>query len=210
MQKGKFSPTFSALIIALIFIGVSVFIKHKKDRDLIALNEAKSKLTEEVPKEKSSLKDLIKKNLSKQEEIAQNQVGGADLLTKERTFTEAEINEMTEEQFVLLLKDTERKLPKVSDIKQLPPGALHITPPIVIQAGRDLGVIKEILKVHESYERVASPFYKSCAKSEEAVTPVRALCLTNLIEIKKKNGESLNLKEYPDQLVQLSKLVTEN
>lgn len=210
MQKGKFSPTFSALIIALIFIGVSIFIKHKKDRDLIALNEAKSKLTDGSPAKKPSLTELIKKNLSKQEEMAQNQVGGSNLLTQERTFTDTEINEMTEEQFVELIKETERKMPKVSDVKKIPAGALHTTPPIVIQAGRDLGVIKEVLKVHEAYERVAIPFYKSCAKNEEGVTPIRALCLTNLIEIKKKNNEPVNLNEYPAQLVQLSRLVIDN
>ncbi len=210
MQKGKFSPTFSALIIALIFIGVSIFIKHKKDRDLIALNEAKSKLTDGSPAKKASLAELIKKNLSKQEEIAQNQAGSTNLLTQERTFTDAEINDMTEEQFVELIKDTERKMPKVSDLKKIPTGALHTTPTVVIQAGRDLGVIKEVLKVHESYERVATPFYKTCAKSEEGVTSVRALCLTNLIEIKKKNNESVNLNEYPSQLVQLSRLVIDN
>lgn len=210
MQKGKFSPAFSALIITTILIGVTVFLNHKKDRELIALNETKSKLTEdEVAPKKATLKDLIKKNLTKQEEVAEAQIGSGNVLTQERNYTEAEINEMSEEKFVSLLKDTERKMPKKTDLKQLPAGALHRTPPIVIQAGRDLGVIKEVLKVHESYERVAAPFYKSCAKSEEGVTPVRALCLTNLIEIKKKNGESLNLKEFPDQIIELSKMVTE-
>lgn len=210
MQKRKFSPAFSGIIITLILIGATVYLNHKKDRDLIELNETKSKLTEnsEFPK-KATLKDLIKKNLAGQEAVAEAQIGAGNVLTQERSYTEAEINEMSEEKFIELLKETERKMPRRSDLKQLPPGALHRTPPIVIQAGRDLGVIKEVLKVHESYERVAAPFYKTCAKSEEGVTPVRALCLTNLIEIKKKNGEALNLKEFPDQLVELSKMVTE-
>lgn len=214
MQKRAFSPGFTALILTLILLGAGLYLKHKKDRELIALNETKSQLTdEEAPPKKASLKDLIKNNLARQQEGADSTVAagpsGENVLMRERFFTEAEINEMTEQQFEDLLKDTERKLPKVSELKKLPAGALHRTPPVVIKAGRDLGVIKEVLRVHESYERVAAPFYKSCAKDDTGVTPVRALCLTNLIEIKKKNGETLNLKEFPNQLIELSKMVTE-
>lgn len=210
MQNRKFSPGFTALILAFIAAGVFVYLNNKKDRELIALNETKSQLTEEenAPK-KPGLQELIKKNLARQEEAGNNQSAQENVLMRERIYTEAEINEMSEQQFEELLKETERKLPKIADLKKLPAGALHRTPPDVIQAGRDLGVIREVLKVHEAYERVAAPFYNNCAKNNEGVTPVRALCLTNLIEIKKKNGESLNLKEFPNQLIELSRMVTE-
>ena len=108
-----------------------------------------------------------------------------------------------------LLKETEFRLPKLTDIKKLPAGVLHHTPPIILQAGRDLGVIKEILKVHESFERVATPFYMTCAKNNEGTTPVRALCLTNLIVIKKKNNQNINLKEFPERLIELSRIITD-
>lgn len=210
MQKRKFSPGFSVLIATLILIGVGIFLNHKKDRELIALNETKSQLTDgETTPRKASLKDLIKKNLEKEQATPLADPAAENVLLRERTYTEAEINQMTEPQFMQLLEDTQRKIPKQSDLKKLPSQALHRTPSIVLQAGRDLGVIKEVLKVHESYERVAAPFYKTCAKNDEGVTPVRALCLTNLIEIKKKNGENLNLKEFPNQLIELSKMVTE-
>lgn len=210
MQNRKFSPGFTALILAFIVAGVLVYLNNKKDRELIALNETKSQLTDaEVAPKKASLQELIKKNLARQEEAQTPSPLPENVLMRERLYTEAEINEMTEQQFEDLLKETERKLPKVSDLKKLPAGALHRTPPDVLQAGRDLGVIREVLKVHEAYERVAAPFYKNCARNNEGVTPVRALCLTNLIEIKKKNGETLNLKEFPNQLIELSRMVTE-
>ncbi|MGZ3787585.1 MAG: hypothetical protein ACXVLQ_03640 [Bacteriovorax sp.] len=210
MQKQKYSTAFTMLILAFILAGLSMYLNRKKTRDLIALNESKSKLTEQsASSSENKLQALIKKNLDKQEEFALNQAGASNALTLERSFTETEINEMSEEQFAALLKDTERKLPKLGDLRSLPAGALHRTPPIVIQAGRDLGVLKEVLKVHESYERVAAPFYQTCAKSQDGVTAVKALCLTNLIEIKKKNGEALNLKEFPKQIIELAKMVTE-
>lgn len=211
MKKRSFSPAFILISISLLIVGFMAYL-HSQNSDL--LNDNKSKLTllntvqnsaQKVP----VLKNLIAKNLAKQNAMAEAQVTDQNVLTVERVYTEQEINEMTEAQFTDLLKDTERRLPKLADIKKLPAGALHRTPPIVIQAGRDLGVIKEVLKVHESYERVAAPFYKVCAKNEEGTTPVRALCLTNLIEIKKKNNESLNLKDYPVRLIELSKMITD-
>ena len=211
MQKRRISPALLILSISLIVIGTVLYLNFKNSE---SLNDNKSKLTlmnitkssaQKIP----MIKTLIAKNLNKQNELAEAQVNGQNVLTVERVYTELEINEMTEEKFVELLKDTERRLPKLSDIKQLPPGALHRTPPIVIEAGRDLGVIKEVLKVHESFEREASQFYKNCALNNSGVTPVRALCLTNLIVIKKKNNEDLNLKDYPIQLIELSKMITD-
>jgi hypothetical protein len=156
-----------------------------------------------------NLKSVIAKNLEKQSEMVERKDFDDSLLVQERFYTENEINEMTEPQFKSLLKDIELKLPLLSDLKKLPPGALHTTPAPVMQAGKDLGLIKEILKVHESYEREALVFYESCAGNAERPTPVRALCLTNLVIIKKKNGERVNLKSYPAQLVELTKMVTD-
>ena len=211
MKKSSFSPVLILLSISLLIMGVVTYLRITNSS---TLNDNKSKLTllntaKKTVQKIPGLKTLIANNIAKQNAIAEEQVGDQNILTAERIYTEQEINEMSEVKFIDLLKETERRLPKLADIKKLPPGALHRTPPIVLQAGRDLGVIKEVLKVHESYSRVVAPFYKSCAKDDTGTTPVRALCLTNLIEINKKNNQSLNLKEYPDKLIELSKMVTD-
>lgn len=56
----------------------------------------------------------------------------------------------------------------------------------MLQAGKELCLIKEVIKIHESYEDLAAGFYQICALNNESPTPVRALCLTNLVEIKRK------------------------
>jgi hypothetical protein len=211
MKKSSISRLRVMTMIAVVIIGAAIYLK-KANSD--GQNDNKNQLTllnktEEKVKKIPVLKALIAKNLEKQNEFAESQVTDQNVLTAERIYTENEINEMTEEKFINLLKDTETRLPKLSDIKKLPEGALHRTPPIIIEAGRNLGVIKEVLKAHESFERQAANFYKTCAKNEQGVTPVRALCLTNLIEIKKKKNEVVNLKDYPAQLVQLTKMITE-
>ncbi len=214
MKKSKDSSLYILLISAIILASILLFKKGEKSRELIALNETKSQLTNQnenlqANPKKMSLKNLIKNNIIHQE-TTNNSNNQENLLTKERLYTQEEIDSITEEKFIELLKETELRLPKLADLKKIPAGALHTTPPQIFQAGRDLGVLKEILKVHESYDNLAIGFYKKCAKDSEGTTPVRALCLTNLIEIKKKKNETLNLAEYPNQLVELSKLITDN
>lgn len=205
MKKGRMTPTFIICVISLLIVGSLSFF-YSQNKILSDDNKSKNvvlKTANKIP----VLSTLLAKNLAKQQ--AQSEANDESLLTVERVYTEQEINEMTEDGFLKLLEETQKKLPKLSDIKELPAGALHRTPTIVLQAGRDLGVIKEVLKVHESYEKIVTPFYKTCAKDEQGTTPVRALCLTNLIFIKKKNNEKINLKEYPNRLIELSKMVTD-
>lgn len=202
---------FLALVITLV-----IGSRYLKSQNANISNDIKSKLTP-TPKEKDltetkprGLRAIFAENLKKQEEMAEKKgPETSNILLKERNYTEVEINEMTESEFRDLLKETESKLPTISDIRQLPPGALHYTPAPVMQAGKDLGLLKEILSVHESYEREAVTFYDKCAKTKERPVAIKALCLTNLIEIKKKNGMKINLNSYPKDIVELTKLITD-
>lgn len=211
----------SALVIILV-LGVLFLVgsNYLKSKNNLTSDDMKSQLTAENIAQNSAdskpkgLKAIIAGNLKKQEEMQDEMIERKDfddstLLVRERLYTEAEINEMTQEQFIDLLEQTEAKLPTINDIKKLPPGALHRTPAPIMQAGKDLGLLKEVLKVHESYERDAIIFYEKCAKTVERPMPVKALCLTNLIEIKKKNGQKINLSTYPADVVELTKLITE-
>ncbi len=184
---------------------------YRKSQNSPTSNDIKSQKTSEIeaPSKPKSLKEVIGQNLKKQEDFVERKDFDDSVLAQERFYTEAEINEMTEEKFSEILNETEKKLPKISDIKKLPPGALHRTPAPVMQAGKDLGLIKEILNVHESFEKLALPFYDSCAKSSDRPTPVRALCLTNFAQIKKKNGGKINSKDYPKELIELTRMITD-
>lgn len=203
----------SSLTVVLILVVVSpLLINLYKSRNSAPSNESKNNLT--TPSEKVSvpkkLKNIIAGNLQKQEEMTERvDFGNPTIVERERFYTENEVNNMTETEFVELLKTTELSLPKISDLKELPPGALHTTPAPVLQAGKDLGLLKEILEVHPAFEKHAITFYEKCAKESARPTPVRALCLTNFVGLKKKAGEKINLKEYPAQLVELTRMVSE-
>lgn len=206
MKNTKFSIPQMIILASMIIIVVTGALIIK---DRAQTEDIKNKLTlinkaKKVP----ALSKIIEKNLEQQDTSAQASAGN-NLINQKRIYTEREIALMNESDFAGLLQETQKRLPKRSDLKAIPPGALHRTPPAIIEAGHELGLIKEVLKMHESFEALAVPFYKSCAKDEAGTTPVRALCLTNLIEIKKKNGQDLNMKEYPQNIIDLAKMVTD-
>lgn len=143
-----------------------------------------------------------RKILTDKKQIQDNQ----PFITRERQYTEKEIEMMSEDQFKDLLRDVKRKLPKKTELKTIPVHALHTTPPVIIEAGKNLGLIKEIIFVHPNYKDKAVNFYEDCAKDELSPTTIRALCLTNLSQLNKYT----NLKNFPKEIVDLSKIVMEN
>ena len=200
--------------LALLILGLVLFSMSKNQKKK-ELELADLEITQEVSltnsavekNEKPSLKDLIKKNLEAQEKSVVENEANKPILLKKRNYTEAEIQNMSLQEFKDLLSTTEANLPTIADIRKLPPGALHHVPEPVIQAGRDLGLLKEVLAVHPNYAEEANTLYENCSEKDELPQSVRALCLTNLIQNKKAQGEKLNLSLYPKEIVELSKLV---
>jgi hypothetical protein len=208
MNSKGFKPLFFIILSVLILAYIGISINSKSE------NENKLSLTQKLIKKPvsfgSALVNRMNKNPSSSDGI--NEVAQQNLLVRERIFTQSEIENISESDFNDLVSDIERKLPRKSDIKKIPVEALHHTPPLIIEAGRNLGLIKEILKSHESnksYEKIANSFYLKCSNSNETPTTVRAICLTNLIIIANKNGTKLNTNQYPREIVDLSKIVTD-
>jgi len=210
-------PSTIVIAVATLVLLVTLFIRGKNSALLVAplvapLDDIKSQLTAENTNENKPLrlKTIIANNLKKHDKMTERiDFDDSTLIVRERVYTEKEINEMTEVDFISLVKKTEIKLPKLSDIKKIPAAALHRTPAPIMQAGKDLGLIKEILIVHESYAPIAAKMHQRCAKDALRPTPVRALCLTDLIQYKKKNGEKINKADYPAELIDLTRMITD-
>lgn len=212
MKLKEFSPTLVFLLLASILAGISIYLNtHKKSLS----NESKNQLTApDGQKKKDSRPVKLEKwrSFFNRSGISKEQISNPEqppVITQERFYTEKEIQNMSKEEFRSLLLETESRLPTLSDIKNVPAGALHRTPEPILNAGKNLGLLKEILNAHPDYETSALGFYENCARNGSRPTPVRALCLTNLVEIKKKNHQPLNLKEFPVQVVDLARLITD-
>lgn len=203
--------------LALLTLGLVLLSLHQKQQNS-GQNETNLVDTEVVQEislsssavdksKKTSLKELIKNNLQAQEKSVTEAITKKSILLQKRNYTEEEIQQMTLEEFKELTKATEAGLPSTDDIRKLPPGALHHVPVPVIQAGKDLGLVKEILAIHPNYTEEANALYENCSEKDDLPQSVRALCLTNLIQNKKAQGEKLNLSLYPKEIVELTKLV---
>ena len=193
MKNKLFSPIVITITLAILAVSA-----------LILLKPTEEKILQKAVKSSSKFQAILENN-QKNEAI----INTSSLLTAERIYTEAEIKNTTALQFEEMLKDTELKLPSKKEIKEIPAGALHHTPELIMEAGRNLGALKEVLKFHPEYEPKVIPVYLKCAHDNDHPTPVRALCLTNLIEISKRHQMQLNLLEFPNEVVDLTKIVTD-
>lgn len=201
MKNSQYKTIVLLAASALVLAGVSTYrnLQSKKQQSFLE-NELTNNKT---------LEKLTKASIDNSSGMTERVDFDSSVLSQERFYTENEIQTMTEDQFSHLLKEVASRLPKLSDIKKIPIEALHHTPAPVLQAGKELGLIKEVIKIHESYEDLAAGFYQKCALNNESPTPVRALCLTNLVEIKRKKGESINKKIFSKEIIELSKMVTD-
>lgn len=201
MKKSGYSPFLLIVIIAVFMMGQYIFSKR---HEIVLHNINKNHLT---PIKKLQNSSLLIKLIPHQTDQKKTSLKNQNMIQLQRQYTEQELSKMTEENFKSVLSETEIALPLLSDIKKLPEEALHHTPGLIIRAGKELGLIKEILKTNKSFENLALEFYKRCAQNKKGVTPVRALCLTNILEINKKNGIKIDTGQYPQHILELSKMV---
>jgi hypothetical protein len=202
MKNRYFSPI--VIVFGLAILVIWAFSRSKN------FQQDESKIIKKATIATTKLQQIIARNKELNTATSQKaESPTSELLTAERIYTEEEIKNTTEIQFNEMLKETEKRLPTMKDIKQLPSGALHHIPNVILEAGRNLGALKEVFKYHPEYEEKALPLYKTCAMAESRPTPVRALCLTNLIEISRKLNLKLDLKSFPPHIVELTKLVTD-
>lgn len=206
MKLKEFSLPLTLLVIAALLAGTSIYLNTRKKN---ALKESKSQLTAPKNPKNAPKFEKIKSLFHPLHQKPKNQNSTEPVLTLERFYTEAEIKSMTAQGFDELLLDVERRLPTLADIKSVPAGALHRTPETIMLAGKDLGLIKEVLNAHENYSDRALVFYDNCAKNDQRPTPIRALCLTNVVEMKKRFSMHINLKDYPAQVIDLAKMITD-
>ncbi len=162
----------------------------------------------------TSFKDILKKQLAEKLDRAKkqydDQVNSRPIILKKRSYTEIEIANMSTDEFQNILSQTLVNLPTVNDLQKLPNELLHRTPPPILEAGRDLALIKDILNVHPDFIKFAMDFYQTCADNSEAPHAVRALCLTNIMYESKKENQPINLDHYPKEIVELTRLIIDS
>jgi len=76
-----------------------------------------------------------------------------------------------------LAVDVLRALPVKQDLKNLNEHEVHDTPKILLEAGKELGRVAEILNSNPRLIKEGAKFYRSCVGTAKFPSSVRALCL---------------------------------
>lgn len=99
------------------------------------------------------------------------------------------------------------KLPYREDLQQLNDGQVHKIPESLLQTGRELGQLKELVIRYPDFKELqieAKSFYKNCADEEGYPTSIRSLCLFNRLQLAKNSGEIFDISPYPLEIKQLA------
>lgn len=105
--------------------------------------------------------------------------------------------------------ETLKKLPTKEKLEGLNNDDVHHTPKFIMETGLRLGKIKKQVKLNKDFAPKAMDFYEGCAKKDESFTPIRGLCLANLMYLKKELGESFDPSPYPEKVQDLAKKAME-
>lgn len=108
------------------------------------------------------------------------------------------------EKFETYLTETLSNLPNKTKLQKLSPDEIHYSPRMIMEAGARLGRIKRQLKLNANFVPSAMKFYTECASQNDGATPVRGLCLANLIHLKTKAGETVDKTKYPARVFELA------
>ncbi len=107
------------------------------------------------------------------------------------------------------LDETLVSLPSLKDFENLKNKDVHHDPEFVMESGLRLGKIKKQVKLNRDFAPKAIEFYTNCANKKDGFTPIRGLCLANLITMKKEEGVEVDTSDYPSAVVELAKKALE-
>lgn len=125
------------------------------------------------------------------------------VITKE-IISKEKIKRMTLAEFKAFLGSALTNIPLKEDLASITSNQAHHIPKELLEGGKKLGVIREVLSNRPEFTKSASAFYEACAKQKKAMSSFRAMCLSNLIKLARKENKTFNLEGYNERVVELA------
>jgi hypothetical protein len=114
---------------------------------------------------------------------------------------------MSEPEFRALTENTLKKIPTISDLRQLHGEAVHEVPQAVLSAGMALGQVAEVLEDNPKLASIGFHFYESCVRNTNFPPSVRALCYANYSNLGPKLEERIDTNIAPKEIRELSEKI---
>lgn len=188
---------FPVLLVLLSILALSHFVKKEKPVETAKFAEKASAVRSEptapvrqeqsgltgAPAQKEKLNDLLSANLPQPE---QRTIG---------------FHEKIDNFFM--------KTPRLDSLKALLPSEIHDTPAPVLQAGRDLGEMREYFLTHHHDINVELSFYLKCSQQKDFFDSARALCAARASQLfLKMTGRTISPKIFDDRIAALKDQIT--
>jgi hypothetical protein len=197
MKKSDSTNLLTAGIFAIALILLFAKFRGKENNALLNEDELHP-LAKEISPPKPDPKEIWDSATNAHEASKQNSPA------IEQSPSQQDPDIQTIEAFKRFTQQTLEQLPTKQESLAHDPAEAHGIPRSIVQAGVRLGQIREILAKHPEWESEAANFYEICARNEPSMTSVRALCLANFIQWKRKQGEELDLSQFPPRVVELT------
>lgn len=100
-------------------------------------------------------------------------------------------------------------LPTTESLRSLSHEEAHDTPEVILQGGRAVGEIAERVAKDPLLKTRAAAFYQHCAEATAVAVPIRALCLSQLRELKTRYGmaDSIETSHVSSEVIRLANLI---
>lgn len=177
MKKNK-----KMIILVTLFLGVFTFSKF-------------------IPKKESGLQEKL---IIDSENIFEKQENKSIKKSKNKVQKTFKTKKWTVDKFINFAQKTIETMPTKATLSSLSAKEVHHTPEVIIKSGRRLGTLKAQLKLNSEFIPEAIRFYEECSTLESSPTPIRAICLANLVYLKEKDGELVDGSIYPKKVVDLA------
>ncbi|MGZ3651590.1 MAG: hypothetical protein ACXVB9_15440 [Bdellovibrionota bacterium] len=110
------------------------------------------------------------------------------------------VNSTTTSTFAKRAEEVQASLPTLDKIKTLSAEEVHSTPVAVLEAGLKLGELAETIEKDPTLAPEGIAFYGKCARRSDISSSIRALCLSDLRELSKKQGLTADESGIPAEI----------
>lgn len=148
---------FTALIIALVIIGIIAGIQFFRTVEEITLTQSTANHLKQPLESKETSQQVASKSGSTEDNA------------------QSEFQDVLDREF--------KKLPTIDDIQGLTEEEVHYTPEVIKEAGGVIGRIHDEAENDPAKRVAAMQFFKQCAEDQQMVPAIRAVCLKKILKL---------------------------
>ena len=186
-NRGAWRKGIGFAFVTLVLAGGWIWRTNDSSGSVAPLSEnagKAEKLSPSVPQKGSSSSDVLTVSL-----------GSAAITSSE-----------PQKEFARVSAEVANSLPTLAALREESRKDPHMTPPVLLNAGAELGRLVRLIQDHPELKRDGALFYRNCSNRDELPSSIRALCFSNLTALSRSLGDGrlLNSASVPMAIRELA------